>query len=136
MIRKNGAPYHTFTRITEKRAQYGSLSHGISPKPRPFRIQLNAECVGSNSHHQPSDDNASGMTHGTSSMPRHLRWPLAGRLLIRCAVIRPIRVLKNTADSAKIVDCHTTDQNTSRDSRKAKLPSPMKRVCALLSIDR
>src|SRR4029077_297115 len=73
MIRKNGAPYHTFTRITEKRAQYGSLSHGISPKPRPFRTQLNAECVGSNSHHQPSDDNASGMTHGTSSMPRHLR---------------------------------------------------------------
>src|SRR4029079_14570041 len=131
MIRKNGAPYHTFTRITEKRAQYGSLSHGISPKPRPFRIQLNAECVGSNSHHQPSDDSASGMTHGTSSMPHHLRWPLTGRLLTRCAVMRPINALKNTAEIAKIADCCTTIQNTSRDNRKLKLPSPMKRVCDL-----
>src|SRR5581483_3403098 len=104
MIRKNGAPYHTFTRITEKRAQYGSESHGISSKPSPVRIQLNAECVGSNSHHQPSDDSASGITHGTSSMPRHLRWPLTGRLLMRCAVMRPISALKNTADSAKIAD--------------------------------
>src|SRR4029079_4930474 len=117
MIRKNGAPYHTFTRITEKRAQYGSLSHGISPKPRPFRIQLNAECVGSNSHHQPSDDSANGITHGTRSMPRHLRWPLLGRLLMRCAVIRPITALKKTADSAKIADCQTTVQKTSRESR-------------------
>ena len=44
-------------------------------------IQLNAECVGSNSHHHPRDDNASGITQGTSSIPRHLRWPLLGRLL-------------------------------------------------------
>src|SRR6185437_9147752 len=102
MIRKNGAPYHTFTRITEKRAQYGSLSQGISLKPSPIRIQLNAECVGSNSHHQPSDDSARGMTHGTSSMPRHFLWPFAGRLLIRCAVMRPISALKKTAESAKI----------------------------------
>ena len=97
---------------------------------------MNAEWVGSNSHHQPSEDSASGITHGTSSMPRHLRWPLAGRLLIRCAVISPISALKNTAESAKIADCVTTIQNTSRDSRNVKLPSQMKRVCALLSIDR
>src|SRR5262252_6693675 len=73
MMRKNGAPYHTLTRITEKRAQYGSLSQGMSLPPSPRMIQLNAECVGSNSHHQPRDDSASGMTHGTNSMPRHLR---------------------------------------------------------------
>src|ERR1700748_960906 len=126
MIRKNGAPYHTLTRMTEKRAQYGSLSQGISGKPNSCSSQLNAEWVGSNSHHQPSDDSASGMTQGTSSIPRHLRWPLAGRLLIRCAVISPISALKNTADSAKTADCHTTIQNTSRDSRKLKLPSPRK----------
>ena len=48
----------------------------------------------------------------------------------------PISALKNTAESAKIADCCTTIQNTSRDSRKVKLPSPMKRVCALFSIDR
>src|SRR5690242_12111930 len=127
MIKKNGAPYHTLTRITEKRAQYGSLSHGISSKPTILSSQLNAEWVGSNSHHQPSDDSASGMTHGTSSMPRHLRWPLAGRLLMRCAVIKPMSALKKTADNAKIADCWTTIQNVSRDRRKLKLPRPMKR---------
>src|SRR5215469_12907394 len=136
MMRKNGAPYQMLTRMTENRAQYGLESHGTSPPPSASMIQLNAECVGSNSHHQPSDESASGMTHGTSSMPRHLRWPLAGRLLIRCAVIRPIKALKNTAVSAKIADCWTTIQNTSRESRKLKLPRPMKRVCALFSIDR
>src|SRR5215469_1993700 len=98
--------------------------------------QLNAECVGSNSHHQPSEDSASGMTQGTSSMPRHLRWPLLGRLLIRCAVISPISALKKTAEIAKIADCHTTIQNTSRDSRKVKFPSPRKRVCALFNVER
>ncbi len=55
---------------------------------------------------------------------------------MRCAVIRPISALKNTADSAKIADCSTTIQNVSRDSRKVKFDRPMKRVCALLSIDR
>ena len=97
---------------------------------------MKAEWVGSNSHHQPSDDSARGMTHGTSIMPRHLRWPLAGRLLMRCAVMSPISALKNTALSAKIAVCSTTIRNTSRDNRKLKLPSPMKRVCALFSIDR
>src|SRR5262245_53661796 len=99
MIRKNGAPYQTLTRITEKRAQYGSLNQAISLKPKPLRTQLKAECVGSNSHHQPREESASGITHGTSSMPRHLRWPLVGKLLMRCAVISPITALKNTAES-------------------------------------
>src|SRR5262245_36260953 len=135
-MRKNGEPYHTLTRITEKRAQEGTLSHGIAWPPNAATSQLKAEWVGSNSHHQPSDDSASGITHGTSSMPRHLRWPLAGRLLMRWAVISPISALKATAKPVKITACSTTIQKTSRDSRKVKLPSPMKRVCALLSIDR
>src|ERR1051325_1712554 len=121
MIRKNGAPYHTLTRITEKRAQKGSLSQGISWPPNRAISQLTAEWVGSNSHHQPSEESASGITHGTSSMPRHLRWPLAGRLLIKCAVISPISALKATAKPVKIADCLTTSQNTSRESRKRKL---------------
>src|SRR5476649_2595234 len=136
MMRKNGAPYQTLTRITEKRAQYGLLSQGISSNPMDTRSQLNAECVGSNSHHHPSEDSASGITHGTSSMPRHLRWPLVGRLLMRCAVMSPISALKNTAESAKIADCCTTIQKTSRESRKLKFDKPIKRVCALFSIER
>ncbi len=48
----------------------------------------------------------------------------------------PISALKNTALSAKMAVCSITIQNTSRDNRKLKLPSPMKRVCALFSIDR
>src|SRR6185312_4024946 len=117
MMRKNGAPNQILTRMTEKRAQPGWLSQGTSSKPMPPNTQLNAECVGSNSHHQPSDDSARGITQGTSSMPRHLRWPLVGRLLMRCAVIRPMTALKKTADSAKIADCQTTVQKTSRESR-------------------
>src|ERR1700683_2276340 len=126
MIKKNGAPYQTLTRITEKRAHTGWLSHGTSLNPSQLSTQLIAEWVGSNSHHQPSDDSASGITQGTRSMPRHFRWPLAGRLLIRCAVISPISALKNTALSAKMADCCTTIQNASRDSRKRKLSRPMK----------
>src|SRR4249920_2902482 len=136
MIRKNGAPYQTLTRITENRAHIGSLSQGIPSNPRLRKVWLNAELVGSNIHHQPSVERASGITHGTNNMPRHLRWPLTGRLLTRCAVINPIRALKNTAESAKIVDCHATIQNVSRDIRKAKFDRPIKRVCALFSIDR
>src|SRR5712672_1920272 len=135
-MRKNGAPYHTLTRMTEKRAQEGSLSHGISLPPSSTISQLKAEWVGSKSHHHPSEDSASGMTQGTSSMPRHLRWPLVGRLLTRWAVINPISALASTAVIAKIADCHTTIQNASRDSRKLKLPSPMKRVCVLFRVDR
>src|SRR6266581_599137 len=117
MIRKNGAPYQTLTRITENRAQYGSLSHGTDSPPNCAISQLKALWVGSNSHHQLSVESASGITQGTSSMPRHLRWPFVGRLLMRCAVISPISALKKTAESAKTADCHTTIQNTSRDNR-------------------
>src|SRR6516164_1592671 len=117
IMRKNGAPYQTFTRITEKRAQYGSLSQGISLPPSVLSSQLNALWVGSKSHHQPKVDSASGMTQGTSSMPRHLRCPFVGRLLTRCAVTSPISALKNTALSAKIADCSTTIKKVSRLSR-------------------
>src|SRR4029079_9803289 len=34
MIRKNGAPYQTFTRITENRAQFGAPSHATDGIPR------------------------------------------------------------------------------------------------------
>src|SRR5579883_149533 len=114
MIRKNGEPYQMFTRMTEKRAQYGLESQGTSVPPNASMTQLKAEWVGSNSHHQPSEESASGITHGTSSMPRHLRWPLAGRLLMRCDVTSPISALKKTAQPVKITACSTTSQNTSR----------------------
>jgi hypothetical protein len=42
MIRKNGAPYQTFTRITEKRAQFGSPSQCTAGMPRRTNTQLNA----------------------------------------------------------------------------------------------
>src|SRR5437588_1294245 len=135
MIRKNGAPYQTLTRITENRAQYGSLSQATGSPPNCSISQLKALWVGSNSHHQLRVESASGITHGTSSMPRHLRWPLVGRLLTRCAVTSPINALKNTAVTAKIADCCTTIQNTSRPSRNVKLPKPMNLVCALVSIE-
>src|ERR1043165_9490772 len=43
MIRKNGAPYHTLIRITQKRAQYASPVHVIGGRPGWTKIQLNAE---------------------------------------------------------------------------------------------
>src|SRR6516162_4218035 len=136
MIKKNGGPYHTLTRMTEKRAQEGSLNQRISVPPNPLMIQLNALWVGSNNHHHPSVDSASGMTQGTSSMPRHLRCPLLGKLLTRWAVMRPISALKNTALRAKIADCSITIQKVSRLSRYEKLPRPTNLVCALFSIAR
>ena len=42
MIRKKGAPYQTFTRITEKRAQSGSPSQVIAGMPMRARTQLKA----------------------------------------------------------------------------------------------
>ena len=48
---------------------------------------------------------AGGITHGTSSMPRHLRWPLAGMLWTKCATMKPISALKITAVMAKMQDC-------------------------------
>src|ERR1700737_5200487 len=117
MMRKKGAPYQTLTRMTEKRAQDGLLSQEIACPPKPWMSQWKALWVGSNNHHHPNVESASGMTHGTSSMPRHLRCPLLGRLFTRCAVTRPINALKNTALSAKIADCSTTIRNVSRLSR-------------------
>ena len=126
MIKKNGAPYQMLTRMTEKRAQFGALSHRTSVPPNRCSTQLKALWVGSNIHHQPSVLSDSGITQGTRSMPRHFRWPLLGRLWTRCAVMRPIRALKNTALMAKITDCWTTIQKISRFRRKLKLPKPTK----------
>src|ERR1043165_6822542 len=124
MMRKKGAPYHTFTRITEKRAQKGSTS------------QLKAEYEGSKSQNQASVLIAGGITQGMSSMPRHLRWPLAGMLCTKCATQNPISALKTTAVIAKMHDCFTTIQNVSRLKRKVKLEKPTKRSRLLLSMER
>ena len=79
---------------------------------------------------------AGGITHGTSNMPRHLRWPLAGMLCTKCATMNPISALKMTAVMAKMQDCFTTIQNVSRLNRKRKLPNPTKRSIDLLSVAR
>ena len=79
---------------------------------------------------------AGGMTHGTSSMPRHLRWPLAGRLWTKWATMKPIRALKTTAVIAKMQDCSTTSQKVSRLNRNWKFPSPMKRCIDLFKVAR
>src|SRR5688500_9102483 len=100
------------------------------------RIQLKALCEGSKSQSQASVDIAGGMTHGTSSMPRHLRCPLAGRLCTKCATMKPISALKKTALTAKITDCCTTSQNVLRLKRKVKLPKPTKRCIDLFSVAR
>ena len=52
---------------------------------------------GSNSHSQASVLMAGGMTQGTSSMPRHLRWPLVGMLYTKWATTKPMIALKITA---------------------------------------
>src|ERR1700710_517944 len=91
---------------------------------------------GSNSHSHASVLIAGGMTHGTSSMPRHLRWPLAGMLWTKCATIKPINALNTTAVIAKMQDCSTTSQNVSRLKRNWKLPSPTKRCIDLFKVAR
>src|ERR1051325_1650693 len=47
MMRKKGAPYQTLTRITEKRAQFGSPSQLTDGMPRRTNTQLNAFYDGS-----------------------------------------------------------------------------------------
>ncbi len=79
---------------------------------------------------------AGGMTQGTSSMPRHLRCPLVGTLCTKCATQKPIRALKKTALTAKMIDCLTTIQKVSRVNRNAKLPRPTKRSIDLFSVAR
>src|SRR5882672_8487832 len=90
MIMKNGAPTQTFTRITEKRAQYGSPNQFTPSSPKRSKIQLKALYDGSNSHSQARVLMADGITHGTRSMPRHLRCPLAGTLCTKWATKKPI----------------------------------------------
>src|SRR3954451_7006129 len=127
MIMKNGAPTQTFTRITAKRAQFGSPSQLTGENPMRSRLQLNALYDGSNSHSHASVLIAGGITHGTSSMPRHLRCPFTGTLCTKCATQKPIVALKNTALSANTTDCLTTIQNVSRVKRKLKFSKPTKR---------
>ena len=79
---------------------------------------------------------AGGITHGTSSMPRHLRWPLAGMLCTKWATMKPMSALKMTAVMAKMQDCCTTIQNVSRLNRNMKLLKPTKRCIDLLSVAR
>src|ERR1700759_3949202 len=100
------------------------------------RLQLNALYDGSNSHSQASVLIAGGITHGTSSMPRHLRCPLAGTLWTKCATTKPISALKNPAESAKMQDCLTTSQKVSRLNRNSKLPKPTKRCIDLFRVAR
>src|SRR5215217_2412833 len=88
--------------------------------------QLNALYDGSNSHNQASELIAGGITQGISSIPRHLRCPLAGMLCTKCATMKPISALKMTAVIAKMQDCCTTIQNVSRLNRNVKLESPTK----------
>ena len=94
---KNGAPNHTVTRMTEKRAQPVSPSHWMRSIPRWSRIQLKALKEGSNSNRQASVPMAGGMTHGTRSMPRHLRCPFVGMLCMRWAATNPRVALMPTA---------------------------------------
>src|SRR5205823_12057999 len=129
-------PYQTFTKITKKRAQYGSPSQVIAGRPMRTKTQLNALYDGSNNQNQPSVLIAGGMTHGMSSMPRHLRWPFAGTLCTKCATQKPISALKSTALMAKMHDCFTTIQKVSRLKRNLKLARPTKCSSDLFSIAR
>src|SRR3954470_16463179 len=136
MIRKNGAPYQTLTRITEKRAQLPSPSQVTDGMPRRTKIQLNALYDGSNSQNQASVLIAGGITQGMSSMPRHLRCPFAGTLCTKCATQKPISALNSTAVTAKMHDCFTTIQKRSRLKRKSKFASPTKRSIDLFRVAR
>src|SRR5205085_4204169 len=136
MMRKKGAPYQTFTRITEKRAQSGSPSQVMAGRPMRTKIQLKALYEGSNNQNQPSVLIAGGITQGMSSMPRHLRWPFAGTLCTKCATQKPISALNTTAVMAKMHDCFTTIQKVSRVKRNLKLSRPTNRSRVLFSIER
>ena len=79
---------------------------------------------------------AGGMTHGISSMPRHLRWPFCGMLWTKWATIKPITALKMTAVTANSTDCSTTIQNVLRLNRNVKFPKPTKCCIDLFSVAR
>ena len=99
----------------------GSSSHGLKD--------------GSNSNRQPMVPMAGGMTHGRSSMPRHVRWRLAGRLLRNWAAAKPMIVFRTTATKANRLVWKTITQNRSRPIRYSKLRSPMNSVMRRLSIE-
>src|ERR1051325_7500361 len=136
MIMKKGEPTQTLTRITPNRAQYGLPSQGMPDRPRWVRIQLNALYEGSNSHSQARVLIAGGITHGISSMPRHLRWPFSGMLWTKWATMKPIRALKMTAVTANMTDCSTTIQKVLRRNRNSKFPKPTNLVIDLFSVAR
>lgn len=69
-------------------------------------------------------------------MPRHLRWPLFGMAWMKCATKKPIRALNTTALIAKMQDCCTTIQNTSRLNRKVKFSKPTNLSIDLFSVER
>src|SRR3979490_3638870 len=117
MIIKNGAPIQTLTRMTEKRAQLASPLHGPGPTLNLSNIQLNALYEGSNSHSQARQLMAGGITQGTSSMPRHLRWPRLGMLCTKCATTKPMSTFKMNAVTVTIQHCSTTTQNVSSCNR-------------------
>ena len=73
----------------DERAQPVSPSQMMRSMPRCSSSQLKAPNDGSNSSRQPSTLMAAGITHGTRSMPRHLRWPLVGRLCTKWAAASP-----------------------------------------------
>ena len=50
--------------------------------------------------------------------------------------MKPISALKITAVTAKITDCLTTIQNSSRPNRNWKFPRPTKRVIDLFRVAR
>src|SRR5262245_9877805 len=100
------------------------------------RIQLKALYEGSNSHSQARQLMAGGITHGTSSMPRHLRCPLVGMLWTKWATMKPMMALKITAVMANRQDCRTTIQKVSRLNRNRKLPKPTKRSIDLFKVAR
>src|SRR2546428_11071621 len=113
MIMKNGAPIQTLTRITENRAQYASPVHATGPTANLSSTQLKALYEGSNSHNQARQLMAGGITHRTSSKPRHLRCPLLGALCTRRATMKPTKPLKNTPGRAEMQGCSTTIHNDS-----------------------
>src|SRR5258708_31260161 len=100
------------------------------------RIQINDRGEGSTSHSQARQLIAGGITHGTSSMPRHLRWPRLGMLCTKCATMKPMSALKMTAVVAKMQDCRTTLQNVSRLNKNRKIENPTKRSIDLFKVAR
>jgi hypothetical protein len=81
-------------------------------------------------------ESAGGITQGTSSMPRHLRCPLAGMWCSMCASQKPISAFAITAVMAKMQDCQITIRKVSFSSRMAKFSSPMKAVIRRFSVER